>query len=392
MFKKQVISVVLVMVLVLSIAPITVEATATGVNNGIEFVVNYPEPATSESQGYINVLVQNTSSGEYCVETYFWYCVAYSNGVESPCSMYITVSPGGLVFNPGGVTGVSGAFYSIASVGADGVFGFQTSSSSSSFNLDLQRWGWQVIAFKFKGNVASITNNIGVSQTMKYTVYYAGDGSSVLLMDIIGLLQSSNNIDSSVLSTVQGILASVDGLENQLSSVISYLQSVDSKLSSISSQLQLIYQKADTILNEQKETNNWLEKIFNYLNESAEKQKQEAQTQGNNSTSQGMNAIEDKGAGFTNSLGSLTNSMSYNGTECAWSMPQIKLPSIPGVMDEVVLLESQPIDFSQWVAVIPSNIMLVIQSVLTLGLIVYCFKELYNTIAYVLTLRKDDNS
>lgn len=153
---------------------------------------------------------------------------------------------------------------------------------------------------------------------------------------------------------------------------------------------QIVLQEKSNELHE--ESNTWLEKIFNYLNESQEQQKQEAQTQGNSSVSQGSSAIEDKGAGFTQSLGNLTSSMSYTGTQCAWEFPQVKLPAIAGVMGEIVLIEKQPIDFAVWVNAIPSDILLVVQSLCTAGLIIYCFKELYDTIAYVLTLRKDDNS
>lgn len=154
----------------------------------------------------------------------------------------------------------------------------------------------------------------------------------------------------------------------------------------------LIIDNLGNVVEEVQESNNWLEKIFNYLNESQEQQKQEAQTQGSNSTSQGMDAIEDKGGDFAGSLSGLTNSMSYTGTECAWNFPEVKLPAISGVMDEIVLIESQPIDFTQWVNAIPDAILILVQSLLTIGLIVFCFKELYSTIAYVLTLRKDDNA
>ena len=79
--------------------------------------------------------------------------------------------------------------------------------------------------------------------------------------------------------------------------------------------------------------------------------------------------------------------MSYSGTNCSWTFPAITLPAIPGVMDSVQLTSEQPIDFTYWVNQIPANLLLLIQSLLTIALIIYCFKEVYGTISYVLTLR-----
>ena len=118
-----------------------------------------------------------------------------------------------------------------------------------------------------------------------------------------------------------------------------------------------------------------------------EQEEQKAEHQGNASVSEGTNAIENKGSGFVDSLNGLVSSMSYTGTQCSWTFPQVKMPAIKGVMEERVLIKEQPIDFTTWINAIPSPILLLIQSVLTMALIVYCFKELYGTISYVLTLR-----
>lgn len=134
------------------------------------------------------------------------------------------------------------------------------------------------------------------------------------------------------------------------------------------------------------------DKIIENQQQMQENEKNEAETQGQGSVDEIGSAIEDKSAGFISAIGSLVNSMSYNGTACAWSFPALKLPAIDGVMPEYQLTQEQPIDFEFWVNKIPSDILLLVRSLLTIALIVYCFKELYSTISYVLTLKGGGNS
>lgn len=133
------------------------------------------------------------------------------------------------------------------------------------------------------------------------------------------------------------------------------------------------------------------DKIINNQNQLKEQEKNETQNQGKDSIDDVSGVIEDKSAGFISSITGLVSSMSYNGTNCAWSFPALKLPAINGVMDEIQLSEEQPIDFEFWVNKIPEKLLLLIRSVLTIALICYCFKELYSTISYVLTLKGGGN-
>lgn len=351
-----------------------------------EFYKDYAEPAVSESQGYITFLLYDSSNGYY-TNTYFWTTFGTSGGVESPIYADITITGTTFKFTIGGNSAANvEPYYSLYQITDAGNFYHAKSSATSAYS---KTFSGNVLGWQVKGNVGALSTSISNTE---FAVFYSTDGSAVLLRDIFSVLNESASLNADMYNAVYSIYNSVDSVEGKLDSVVSYLKSIDSDLSDISSELDDIYDKADAILSEQKETNTWLEKIFDYLNESAEQQKQEAQTQGGNSVSQGNSAIEDKGGDFASSLGGLTNSMSYTGTQCAWEFPEVKLPAISGVMDEVVLIRSQPIDFSVWVNAIPSGILLVVQSVCTIGLIVYCFKELYSTIAYVLTLRKDDNS
>ena len=134
------------------------------------------------------------------------------------------------------------------------------------------------------------------------------------------------------------------------------------------------------------------DKIIDNQNQLQENEKNEAESSGQGSVDEISGAIEDKSAGFISAISNLVGSMSYDGTACAWSFPAIKLPAIEGVMAETQLTEEMPIDFEFWVNKIPSNILLLIRSLLTIALIGYCFKELYGTISYVLTLKGGGNN
>lgn len=129
--------------------------------------------------------------------------------------------------------------------------------------------------------------------------------------------------------------------------------------------------------------------VFSSQNQSASQQqeKEEATEQGSSSVSSGTDSIDDKGASFAQALGGFVSALTTNETYCSWTFPKVELPAIPGVMDSVVLIESQPIPLSAWLLSVPNNVLILIQAFFTCTLIVFCFKELYSTISYVLTLK-----
>lgn len=240
------------------------EASAVGSNFGIEFFVNHPEPTTGDNFGYITLLCEYRSTGEKSIQTFFWTSYAYnSSGQEMTHYIDLTVTRDYLKFGMTGPSQLSLGKYALNNYNQTGRFA-QIGLYNGAFTW--QDPAWQILAFKCGGNAHILSTSFSNADN-PFTVFYSDDGSSVLLMDIITLLQSSNNTDSSILNHVAGILNSVDGVEHRLDSVIDYLRSVDSKLTDIIEELQDIYDKADEILNEQKETNNWLQKIWNSIQE-----------------------------------------------------------------------------------------------------------------------------
>lgn len=126
---------------------------------------------------------------------------------------------------------------------------------------------------------------------------------------------------------------------------------------------------------------------LNAVGNAGQAEKEEANNQANSSVSQGEAAIADNSAAVTDGLSSFISGLSYNGTACNWTMPRVYIPAIAGVISETTLIESQPIDFEQWLDALPSGILTIMRSVCSVAIILYGFKEFYGLIEYVLTLR-----
>lgn len=147
----------------------------------------------------------------------------------------------------------------------------------------------------------------------------------------------------------------------------------------------------DDMESQQEITNEKLDKIpgeiGNEMQEVADSEKQEASESGDSNVGAVLEVIPDDSAGFMDALQSFASSMSYSGTDATLTIPAISLPSVAGLPSATILKE-QSIEISKYISVIPDNILLLVRSLLTIALIIYCFKELYDTISYVMTLRK----
>ena len=230
--------------------------------SSLEFDVSYAEPATSDTQGYINLLFKNDSTGDYMIWTYFWYCAAEKNGVISPCYAVIDLEPRSFSFSVGGVGSATSAYYNLNAIYALGQFGNIKASGTSAYSRTFS--GWTIVGCKYAGNVGEFNSTIGETE---FVIHYSADASAVLLQDIFNVLNETAGVHADIYNVVYDIYNSVDSVEGKLDSVVTYLKSVDSKLSSISTQLSSIYSRAGEILAEEKEQTTWLEKIWNSIQE-----------------------------------------------------------------------------------------------------------------------------
>lgn len=121
-------------------------------------------------------------------------------------------------------------------------------------------------------------------------------------------------------------------------------------------------------------------------------EKSEANKGGNSNVNDLLNIVPNDTDGLLNSIKNLTSSLSYNGTEAKLKVPKISIPAISGVIPETQLIDGLEIDFGYWVEKIPSNILNLVRALSTIGLIMFCVRELYGWIQYILTMRKGDGN
>lgn len=119
-----------------------------------------------------------------------------------------------------------------------------------------------------------------------------------------------------------------------------------------------------------------------------QEEQDKAEVGGNSSVGELESVIPDHSAGFMEALQGFAECMSYTGTDAKLKIPGITMPEIAGLIPKYEIMEGTTLDFGVYIGYLPDGLLLLVQSLLTIALIIYCFKELYDTVAYVLTLRR----
>lgn len=127
--------------------------------------------------------------------------------------------------------------------------------------------------------------------------------------------------------------------------------------------------------------------ILDKLDKMQENEKQEANSQGQAGIDDISGAIPDYTEELKAAFADLAGSLQYNGTEAKIDIPEVTLPGLEGLYDGFTVMEPQTLDFEVYIDMMPSGLMLLVQSLLTIALILFCAKELYGLISYILTLR-----
>lgn len=271
-YKGLFLSFMSVMLIVVCVCSFSFESSAsTNTTNdfGREFYLSYPEPATSDYEGWLNLLLYDVGRDTYRVVTFFWYCCASKDSVESPCAMWVYINEDNVQFVPAGVQSVDVGFYNLTYIDFKGDYDFMKWSSSERFTANFENW-WnstvQIMGAKWSGNIVI---NLDTTVDTNYTVYFTEDGTSQLLMDVLSKLTQINTqtvLNTNTIHTVVlDILNSVDGVENQLSKIVDYIKSIDDELHVIDDDLKSLLDKADELLEEEKKQTSWLEKIWNSI-------------------------------------------------------------------------------------------------------------------------------
>lgn len=161
--------------------------------------------------------------------------------------------------------------------------------------------------------------------------------------------------------------------------------SADAKVRVVGWGLSMIFD-VDSLVYLQQETGKTNAMLQSIL-EQMESEKDEANSAGSSGVGDLTDAVPDYSEGFKTALQGLADSMSYTGTEAKIAIPAVNVPGLDGLYGGFQMMEAQEVDFSVYINMMPGNLLLLVQSLLTIALIVYCFKELYGSVSYVLTLR-----
>lgn len=187
-----------------------------------------------------------------------------------------------------------------------------------------------------------------------------------------------------------GSITAIDSTQNEIFEVtINKDMIVDNSdtMYAIENQLKELNDNVSDTNEKLDDTNDKLDQII----EQPENEKEEASNEGGELADQLTGAMPDKSQGFMAALKELAGSMSYDGTEASLTFPAIVIPGIPGLFGSFQLSQEQKIDFSFWIQKLPGPILTLVQIVLTIALVVFCFKELYGMISYAMTLRGGSN-
>lgn len=150
-----------------------------------------------------------------------------------------------------------------------------------------------------------------------------------------------------------------------------------------SNMMQSINNKLDELNNSLGDVNDKLDDILNQ----PEQEKDEASQAGKDALDNIVSVVPDHTADLVDAFSGLASSMSYDGTVAKIAIPAVSMPGIDGLFEGFVIMQPQELDFEVYFDMLPEYLLLLVQSLFTAALIVFCFKELYSTIQYCLTLR-----
>lgn len=291
------------------------------------YTLSSSRPTVTESSGFIEVLLKS-ANGNYYVNVFGWN--VFTANADTKTHVDISYSNNRLDFDvfEFGTTSPSGAI-ALYHIGSNKTLYYYEGISDVEHYFTIPD---TIVNFNVYGNYGDINVN-RTDSTMGFAVEYTNESPILIRLDEIIAILTNNS---------------------------------------------------DIIENQDKNT----QEIIDNQNQLQENEKIEAGNTGNSSSDQLTSVIPNDSEGFTNSLNSLLGAMSTTATDCNIKIPELKLPNIAGIIPEAVLLEQQYFDLGSMFNIIPVQIMTLLRALFDIALVVFCFKELYSTIEYVLTLRK----
>lgn len=250
---KRIKSICTVCVSAIAILFVTVVAPVMNVKASVyEEYVEYAEPSTSDTQGYLTVLLKNNSTGANVLRTFFWYCAAATNGYTSPCYMYLNINSDYIDFAPGGISNADSAYYSLSAIDEESKLHVLKYSSSERLHLTFN--GYTVYAFNYSGNVGQVVSNI---TNQSFSVHWSTDSTVSTLQLILQNLVSLKGLTNSQLSALAMIYNKSADIDTKLVEATGYLKTImesNNLLVSLSQtqvqQLYCVLDKLEIVVNE----------------------------------------------------------------------------------------------------------------------------------------------
>lgn len=302
-----------------------------------EEYVDYAEPATSDTQGYLSVLLKDNRTGNSKVMTFFWYCVGVKGGVYAPVYMYLNIQPNKLEFAPGGAGSGAGsldsAYYCLSYYDEYNKLHLVKYSSSERYTFTYSDYTFY--AFNYSGNVGQV--NCGITN-QSFAVFFNDDGQVQKLSQIYSAILSSNTLSNTQIDKLTEIINQNASIKQTVDSVLSYtmscynvliesndlsqqqLNKINDVLTSVltiqgevkkmnatldmintwcksaNEKLQWIGNNLQVVITQQQETNSWLQKIWTSIqrffdSDTADKNKVDDFANNSNAQSQNIDAL-----------------------------------------------------------------------------------------------------
>lgn len=338
MFKKK--TLIFICIFSILVCLLSIPVSATSVDLGV-FTMPISQPPVGQNYGYIEVLSQG--------HTPYVFLYTMNTAVGSDPLLLVDAKYNYIKLRASANEGSSGIW----------VYRVDGNGDCKYFGNGLDSW----ITLSFPNGIAGVHiygNTSFIQDTSfdtqpQWSIAYGVDGESYSLLNkIYTALITQSNAD---------IIANADKNANNIQS------NADKNASQIQQ-------------NQDENTDKQIQSDKDLYNQ----EHQEIEDSGNQATDAADN-IPDKSEGFISSLTNFVSAMSTTDTSCSITFPAITTPAIAGIPSYTLSAE-QEVDFSEAISLLPTSIMTLVQSLLTIALIIFAFKELYDTISEALTRRK----
>ena len=188
-------------------------------------------------------------------------------------------------------------------------------------------------------------------------------------------------------------ISSLYRLQQQTGKTNEILAEVEKQLAEQGKTLDEVLQQQQQTNDKLDDTNDKLDKLPGQIGDEMQnvidKEKDEATSSGNKYVDQILSALPDPSTDVLAAMKSLTDATAYTGTDAILPIPAIVLPGIEGLFPETTIWGGTEFDFGEYIAMLPSSLLTLAQSLFTIAIVLYCVYELKGIVSYCLTLREN---